>query len=109
MKCHLVSDKKCGMRMRERDPLSSLCFSDDDHRRVTCAGACAQVLFKVFSGLKPDVPADMPAEYRTLMEECWAADPQSRPSFRAILPRLRAMLAAARAAAAAGEAGPQSP
>ncbi|KAK9917133.1 hypothetical protein WJX75_001207 [Coccomyxa subellipsoidea] len=68
-----------------------------------------QVLFKVFSGLKPDVPADMPAGYRTLMEECWAADPQSRPSFQAILPRLRAMLATARAAAAAGEAGPQSP
>ena len=51
-----------------------------------------QVLFKVFSGLKPDVPEDMPAEYLALMEECWAKDPAKRPSFKAILTRLQTLL-----------------
>ena len=41
-----------------------------------------QVLFKVFSGHKPEVPADMPADYKSLMEECWgqslASDQLSR-------------------------------
>lgn len=77
-------------------------------RRLTCAGTCVQVLFKVFSGLKPEVPGDMPADYRALMEECWATDPVERPSFRAILPRLRSMLAAARAAAAAPAAAAEA-
>ncbi|CAL8465124.1 g4659 [Coccomyxa elongata] len=58
-----------------------------------------QVLFKVFSGLKPDVPPDMRADYRALMEACWATEPAARPTFRDILPRLRAMLSAAREAA----------
>ncbi|BDA50693.1 probable mitogen-activated protein kinase kinase kinase 12 at C-terminar half [Coccomyxa sp. Obi] len=58
-----------------------------------------QVLFKVFSGLKPDVPPDMPGDYRALMEACWATEPAERPTFRDILPRLRTMLSAAREAA----------
>jgi len=51
-----------------------------------------QVLFKVFSGLKPDVPEDMPVEYFALMEVCWAKDPVKRPSFKAILTRLQTLL-----------------
>ncbi|CAL8465122.1 g4657 [Coccomyxa elongata] len=65
-----------------------------------------QVLFQVFGGQKPDVPGDMPAEYRALMEDCWATDPAVRPTFRDILPRLRAMLADA--CAAADEATPSN-
>ncbi len=66
--------------------------------RIT-SWACAQVLFKVFSGLKPKVPPDMRADYRALMEACWATEPAARPTFRDILPRLRHMLSAAREAA----------
>lgn len=62
-----------------------------------CAGTCAQVLFKVFSGQKPDIPADMPAEYRALMEACWATDPAARPTFPEILLQLRSMLEVAAA------------
>ena len=54
-----------------------------------------QVLFKVFSGLKPEVPADMPAGYRALMEDCWDKDNAKRPTFKAILPRLQTLLAEA--------------
>ncbi len=62
---------------------------------------CAQVLFQVFGGQKPDAPADMPADYRALMEDCWATDPAARPIFQDILKRLRHMLADA-----TGEATP---
>lgn len=50
------------------------------------------MLFKVFSGHKPDLPADLPADYEALMEECWAKDPAKRPSFKSILSRLQALL-----------------
>jgi hypothetical protein len=56
-----------------------------------------QVMYKVFSGHKPEVPDDMPRDYRRLMEDCWAADPAVRPSFRTVLERLESMLADARA------------
>lgn len=41
------------------------------------------------------VPADSPAAYRVLLEDCWAADTVLRPTFTAILDRLTALLAAA--------------
>ncbi len=73
-------------------------------------GHCAQVLFQVFGGHKPEVPGDMPGQYRTLMEDCWATDPAARPTFPAILDRLRLMLAHALSVAAALDAAaPASP
>ncbi|EIE18397.1 kinase-like protein, partial [Coccomyxa subellipsoidea C-169] len=39
----------------------------------------------VFCGLRPLVPADMPAAYRALLEDCWAADAKLRPTFDGIL------------------------
>jgi hypothetical protein len=54
-----------------------------------------QVMFRVFSGLKPDVPDDMPEGYKRLMQDCWDTEPASRPTFRNILARLRPLLAAA--------------
>jgi hypothetical protein len=39
--------------------------------------------------LRPDVPEDMPADYRTLMESCWAFEPAERPTFRDVLACLR--------------------
>lgn len=57
-----------------------------------------QVLYQVFGGHKPEVPDDMPADYRALMEDCWATAPAARPTFPAILERLQPMLADARTA-----------
>ncbi|EIE20426.1 kinase-like protein [Coccomyxa subellipsoidea C-169] len=63
-----------------------------------------EVLFQVFGGHKPEVPGDMPGQYRMLMEDCWATDPAARPTFPAILDRLRPMLAHAHSVAAALDA-----
>lgn len=59
---------------------------------MPCAAHIQQVLFKVFSGHKPPVPPDMPAQYRGLMERCWAHEPQDRPTFKEVKVALRDML-----------------
>ncbi|XP_009607496.1 uncharacterized protein [Nicotiana tomentosiformis] len=41
--------------------------------------------------LRPPVPQHCDSEWRKLMEECWSADPEARPSFTQITNRLRAM------------------
>ena len=56
---------------------------------------CVQVLYSVLCGYRPAVPADAPAAYRALLEDCWAADPALRPTFTAIHDRLAALLTAA--------------
>lgn len=45
--------------------------------------------------LRPTIPNYCDAEWRTLMEECWAPNPTARPSFTEIASRLRVMSAAA--------------
>ncbi|XP_068655941.1 uncharacterized protein [Aristolochia californica] len=41
--------------------------------------------------LRPPVPSFCDAEWRKLMEQCWAPDPTARPSFTEIASRLRLM------------------
>ncbi|KAG9438992.1 hypothetical protein H6P81_019157 [Aristolochia fimbriata] len=41
--------------------------------------------------LRPPVPSFCDAEWRMLMEQCWAPDPSARPSFTEIASRLRLM------------------
>lgn len=41
--------------------------------------------------LRPTIPENCNAEWKNLMEECWASDPAARPSFSRITDRLRAM------------------
>ena len=49
-----------------------------------------QVAVAVMSkGKRPDVPDDMPTEYRKLMEACWAQKPEKRPPFTEIMLRLK--------------------
>ncbi|KAK9918409.1 hypothetical protein WJX75_003945 [Coccomyxa subellipsoidea] len=55
------------------------------------------VLYSIFCGNRPQIPADMPAAYRVLLEDCWAADAKLRPTFEAVLSRIAPLLAAARA------------
>ncbi|XP_031120779.1 uncharacterized protein LOC116024023 [Ipomoea triloba] len=44
--------------------------------------------------LRPPIPERCDPEWRKLMEQCWHADPESRPSFTVITDRLRSMSAA---------------
>lgn len=45
--------------------------------------------------LRPTIPSYCDAEWRTLMDECWAPNPAARPSFTEIASRLRVMSTAA--------------
>ncbi|KAI8468110.1 MAG: kinase-like domain-containing protein [Monoraphidium minutum] len=42
-------------------------------------------------GLRPPLPPFTPAEFRALVEACWAPQPEKRPTFDQLLPRLVAM------------------
>ncbi|KAK9916935.1 hypothetical protein WJX75_008980 [Coccomyxa subellipsoidea] len=51
-----------------------------------------QIMYQVFSGQKPPLNREgMPKAYEELIEECWHDDPDARPTFAAILLRLREM------------------
>ncbi|BDA40615.1 probable LIM domain-containing serine/threonine-protein ki at C-terminar half [Coccomyxa sp. Obi] len=51
-----------------------------------------QIMFQVFSGQKPPLDREgMPEDYEQLIEDCWDDAPESRPTFAAILQRLRLM------------------
>ena len=50
-------------------------------------------MYKVFAGQRPPVDLDaMPEGFRNLLEDCWASEPNLRPSFKEILGRLRQLL-----------------
>ncbi|XP_057812045.1 uncharacterized protein LOC131026262 [Salvia miltiorrhiza] len=53
--------------------------------------------------LRPPVPNFCDAEWRLLMEQCWAPDPLVRPTFTEIARRLRIMLAACKTQAFAAQ------
>ena len=36
-------------------------------------------------GFRPSVPPGMPPGYKAIMEACWSADPDERPSFDVVL------------------------
>ncbi len=55
-----------------------------------------QVLYTVFSGQKPKVPEDMPQELKQLMMQCWSTDPACRPTFKCVATCLRSMLMSVR-------------
>ncbi|KAL0418574.1 UNVERIFIED_CONTAM: Mitogen-activated protein kinase kinase kinase-A [Sesamum radiatum] len=44
--------------------------------------------------LRPPIPEQCDPEWRKLMEQCWSAEPEARPSFTEITYRLRSMSAA---------------
>jgi hypothetical protein len=49
-------------------------------------------MYQVFSGKKPPVERQgMPRDYDQLIQDCWNDDPQKRPTFSAILSRLKQM------------------
>lgn len=44
---------------------------------------------KVGEGYRPNITTDIPDSYKNLIEECWAEDPESRPTFDAIVEDLK--------------------
>lgn len=46
----------------------------------------------VQQGARPSIPAECLPEYRTLITQCWAAEPSKRPTFDQIVPRIKLML-----------------
>ena len=71
----------------------------------------------VHQGIRPEMPAGCPLQYRTLMERCWQADAAHRPPFEEITASLAIMVkdnaavvaVAANAANAATAAHPATP
>ncbi|KAJ8534598.1 hypothetical protein K7X08_016326 [Anisodus acutangulus] len=55
--------------------------------------------------LRPPMPERCDPEWRKLMEQCWSADPEARPSFTEIRNRLRSMSAALQAKRNSNSAG----
>lgn len=53
-----------------------------------------QVAHRVLSGVRLDIPADVPADFAKLISDCWAQDPRERPTATEALSRLEAMEAA---------------
>jgi hypothetical protein len=56
------------------------------------------------AGMRPRFPSATPKGYVELASACWAADPAARPSFKAIILQLHAMLDESMAAAAGADA-----
>ncbi|KAK1291758.1 Serine/threonine-protein kinase CTR1 [Acorus calamus] len=48
----------------------------------------------VSNTLRPPVPESCDPEWRSLMEQCWSAEPSERPNFTEVAARLRSMAAA---------------
>ena len=66
----------------------------DDTTRCLLSVLCgwSQIMYQVFSGQKPPLDrTDMPEAYGLLINDCWQDDPEQRPTFAAILLRLRGM------------------
>ena len=63
-------------------------------------------MYQVFSGQKPPFSREgIPPAYEALIEDCWLDEPEARPSFAAILLRLRGMYSEERRRGAAAQPG----
>ncbi|CAG8810280.1 10525_t:CDS:1 [Gigaspora margarita] len=43
----------------------------------------------VIGGMRPDINIGIPSKYRTLMQQCWDANPESRPDILTIWQQIR--------------------
>ena len=46
----------------------------------------------VLEGNRDKIPKDCPAQFKTLIEQCWSQEPNQRPEFKEIVMRLEQML-----------------
>ncbi|KAL9998543.1 putative protein kinase TKL-Pl-6 family [Helianthus debilis subsp. tardiflorus] len=61
---------------------------DEPYANMHCGAIIGGI---VKDTLRPAIPEKCDPEWRKLMEQCWSADPTSRPSFTEITNRLRSM------------------
>jgi len=47
---------------------------------------------KIIEGMRPSIPENVPLAMRNLIQKCWHADPQKRPSFSIISKRIDALI-----------------
>jgi len=53
---------------------------------------CGAIIGGIVSNtLRPPIPENCDRDWRKLMEQCWSANPDARPSFTEVTDRLRAM------------------
>jgi hypothetical protein len=45
-----------------------------------------EVISHVLEGFRPDRPSECTDEVWNIITECWAADPESRPTFQEVIP-----------------------
>jgi serine/threonine-protein kinase TNNI3K len=50
-----------------------------------------QLVTAVRRGVRPNIPPTMVPEVAALIRECWAQDPEARPTFAAVFERIRAI------------------
>lgn len=54
------------------------------------SSTCARdIMCAVINGARPVFPADAPADIADIARECWAEEPDDRPSFKRIMEGLR--------------------
>ncbi|KAI3782191.1 hypothetical protein L2E82_12226 [Cichorium intybus] len=68
-----------------------LLTGDEPYTNMHCASIIGGI---VNNTLRPTIPTWCDPEWKSLMESCWSADPQERPSFLEISQKLRTMAAA---------------
>ncbi|KAI3811408.1 hypothetical protein L1987_21130 [Smallanthus sonchifolius] len=88
-KSHMVTEKidvySFGVVMWE------LLTGDEPYTNMDCANVIGGI---VNNTLRPTIPTWCDPQWKSLMESCWSADPQQRPSFLEISQKLRIMAAA---------------
>ncbi|KAK9055225.1 hypothetical protein SSX86_026307 [Deinandra increscens subsp. villosa] len=88
-KSHMVTEKidvySFGVVMWE------LLTGDEPYTNMHCANVIGGI---VNNTLRPTIPTWCDPQWKSLMESCWSADPQERPSFLEISQKLRTMAAA---------------
>ncbi len=48
--------------------------------------------FVAFDKKRPTLPADIPPDFTSLIEQCWHDDPEQRPTFEQVLPLYRLLI-----------------
>ncbi|XAR58705.1 Non-specific serine/threonine protein kinase [Bertholletia excelsa] len=61
---------------------------DEPYANMHCGAIIGGILKDT---LRPSIPEHCDPEWRKLMEQCWATDPEARPSFTEVANRLRSM------------------
>ncbi|BCS82572.1 putative serine/threonine-protein kinase receptor [Cotonvirus japonicus] len=51
-----------------------------------------KVTLSIMEGIRPQIPADCPSEFKKLMKKCWSSDPEKRPEMQSVIEKLSNMI-----------------